>query len=165
MPVQMCHRQTWISQAPVEMEARPQRVQPHNTLWVCDPRDCGAECCRDCECGKAEVGEGLWATSSRSCCRACFLECCLAATSSSGAEGSLWLASQRLQAACVLNAAACAIWTFSSSLLALSVSPFPLSSPPPASGLTEQLGRHWDSSSDINLSWCGMRGINIQRVM
>lgn len=88
--------------------------------WVYDPQDGGAECCRDCECGKAE------ATSSRSC----FLECCLAATSSSGAEGSLWLASQWLQAACVLNAAAHAIWTFSSSLLALSVPLSPLSSPP-----------------------------------
>lgn len=86
-------------------------------------------------------------------------------SSSSRTEATLRLASQRLQAVRALSAAAWGIWTFSSSSLALSVSPSLLCSPPPASGLTEQLGRQWDRSSDINLSWCGMRGINIQRVM
>lgn len=167
MSVQMCHRQTCISQPIVVMDGGGSTssaglAEPW-CQWVCDPQDCGAMCCKARRVRHSR--RGLWATSSGSCCRACFLECCLAAASSSGAEGSLRLASQRLQAACVLNAAACAIWTFSSSPLALSVSPSPLCSPPPASSLTEQLGRHWDGSSDINLSWCGMRGINIQRVM
>lgn len=58
---------------------------------------------------------------------ACFLECCLAAASSSGAEGSLRLPGQQLRVACVLNTAAGTIWAFSSSLFALSMSPSPAS--------------------------------------
>lgn len=163
--VQSCHGQTCISQPVADMGGSGSTSSAGPAApwcqWVCDPP--GLRCNVLQRLRRSR--QGLWATSNGSCRRVCFLECCLAAASSSGAEGSLRLASQRLQAACVLNAAACAIWTFSSSPLALSMSPSQLCSPPPASGLTEQLGRHWDGSSDINLSRCGMRGINIQRVM
>lgn len=135
--------------------------------WVCDPQDYGAACCRDCECGKAEVEAGgpLGHQQQGAAAGLAFWNAVWQQPLPVGLKAPCGWPASGCKAACVLNAAACAIWTFSSSLLALSVSPSLLGSPPPASSLTEQLGRHWDSSSDINLSWCGMRGINIQRVM